>query len=289
MLPNANYDFQNVYKKKISGHSFTAWKLRNFSFTIIWKKSVKTTILLHIDLTKKTCRNFYKSWQHWLREVVNNTAALFEWKQEEEIVGTTIMWMTWFGHLKSRKTFAPSVRKMSLITADTAETHFKVIIIGGGLAGLSAAVHLVDHGVSGICVLEAKNNLGGRIKTVALDGSPLELGAQWIHGACTANSVFNLANRWESLHSNLTKRLLLDFFFFFFTNAEIVKMALFTNHRIFFWVNWTKKAALSTLHIVTHLIYFHIKKDISWNQSTIWIFSETVAFTEFLQNKTYIF
>ena len=83
---------------------------------------------------------------------------------------------------------------MSLNTADTTETHFKVIIIGGGLAGLSAAVHLVDHGVSGICVLEAKNNLGGRIKTVALDGSPLELGAQWIHGACTANSGFNLAN-----------------------------------------------------------------------------------------------
>ena len=81
---------------------------------------------------------------------------------------------------------------------DTAETHFKVIIIGGGLAGLSAAVHLVDHGVRGICVLEAKNSLGGRIKTVALDGSPLELGAQWIHGACAANSVFNLANRLES-------------------------------------------------------------------------------------------
>ena len=71
----------------------------------------------------------------------------------------------------------------------------KVIVIGGGLAGLSTATHLVDNGITGICVLEAKNNLGGRIRTVALNGSPLELGAQWIHGACAANSVFNLANK----------------------------------------------------------------------------------------------
>ena len=49
--------------------------------------------------------------------------------------------------------------------------------------------------ISGVCVLEAKNNLGGRIRTVSLNGSPLELGAQWIYGACAANSVFNLANK----------------------------------------------------------------------------------------------
>ena len=73
--------------------------------------------------------------------------------------------------------------------------HYKVIVIGGGLSGLSAATHLVDHGISGVCVLEAKNNLGGRIRTVSLNGSPLELGAQWIYGACAANSVFNLANK----------------------------------------------------------------------------------------------
>jgi len=72
---------------------------------------------------------------------------------------------------------------------------FKVIIIGGGLAGLSAANHLVENGVSDICVVEAKSSLGGRIHTTFEDGNPLELGAQWIHGACNANSVFNLANK----------------------------------------------------------------------------------------------
>ena len=38
---------------------------------------------------------------------------------------------------------------------------FQVIIVGSGLAGLSAAAHLVENGVKEICVLEAKNSLGG--------------------------------------------------------------------------------------------------------------------------------
>jgi spermine oxidase len=82
--------------------------------------------------------------------------------------------------------------KMTLLSN---KTDFKVVIIGGGLAGLSAAVHLVENGVNDICLIEAKNSLGGRICTIGVEGNPLELGAQWIHGACTANSVFNLANK----------------------------------------------------------------------------------------------
>ena len=43
---------------------------------------------------------------------------------------------------------------------------FTVIIIGGGLAGLSAADYLVNHGAEDVCILEAKNSLGGRIHTI---------------------------------------------------------------------------------------------------------------------------
>lgn len=76
------------------------------------------------------------------------------------------------------------------------QNSFKVIIIGSGLSGLSAAAHLVQHGEDDICVLEAQNRLGGRIlTTVGVNGNPIELGAQFIHGSCTANSVFNLANK----------------------------------------------------------------------------------------------
>jgi phytoene dehydrogenase-like protein len=42
---------------------------------------------------------------------------------------------------------------------------FKVIIIGAGIAGLSAAVHLLENGVSEILVLEAQSAIGGRVLT----------------------------------------------------------------------------------------------------------------------------
>ena len=72
---------------------------------------------------------------------------------------------------------------------------FKVAIIGAGIAGLSAANHLIENGIKDIVVIEARDRIGGRIHTVKHNGRPLELGAQWIHGGCPANSVFNLANK----------------------------------------------------------------------------------------------
>ncbi len=53
----------------------------------------------------------------------------------------------------------------------------QVIIIGAGIAGLSAAQHLADLGHT-VLVLEAKNRVGGRIHTQQTqDGIPIEMGA----------------------------------------------------------------------------------------------------------------
>ena len=71
----------------------------------------------------------------------------------------------------------------------------KVLIVGGGIAGLSAARYLADHGVKDFVVLESQKRLGGRVYTEEHRGMPLEMGAQWIVGGCPANSMFNLANR----------------------------------------------------------------------------------------------
>ena len=55
-----------------------------------------------------------------------------------------------------------------------------VVIVGAGLAGLAAARALVAAGVEPL-VLEARNRVGGRVYTrPAADGTPLDLGAQWI-------------------------------------------------------------------------------------------------------------
>jgi len=66
------------------------------------------------------------------------------------------------------------------------------VIVGGGIAGLSAADILEKNGIS-FKLLEARDRLGGRVHTIEHGEGVLELGAQWLHGACHANSVFNLA------------------------------------------------------------------------------------------------
>ncbi len=59
---------------------------------------------------------------------------------------------------------------------------FDLLIIGGGLTGLTLAYRLRDSGLS-IGLIEARDRLGGRIHTTApsADLPPQEMGATWLH------------------------------------------------------------------------------------------------------------
>lgn len=68
-----------------------------------------------------------------------------------------------------------------------------VVVIGAGLAGLSAARELQRHG-NRVIVLEARDRIGGRIWTSRLwPDLPMDLGASWIHGV-TDNPLTELAD-----------------------------------------------------------------------------------------------
>jgi polyamine oxidase len=58
----------------------------------------------------------------------------------------------------------------------------RVVIIGGGVAGLAAAAALRRSGFTHVVLLEARDRLGGRVDTVDTLGVPLDRGANWIHG-----------------------------------------------------------------------------------------------------------
>ncbi len=54
-----------------------------------------------------------------------------------------------------------------------------VVIVGAGLAGLTAARRLAEAGLDAV-VVEARDRLGGRVFTEVRDGVALDLGGQWI-------------------------------------------------------------------------------------------------------------
>lgn len=63
----------------------------------------------------------------------------------------------------------------------TASKVYDVIIVGAGAAGLTCARHLSDAGKK-VCVLEARDRVGGRIYSLPHDVEPIELGAEFLHG-----------------------------------------------------------------------------------------------------------
>ncbi|HEY2279281.1 MAG TPA: NAD(P)/FAD-dependent oxidoreductase [Streptosporangiaceae bacterium] len=56
----------------------------------------------------------------------------------------------------------------------------RVLVAGAGIAGLTVANALTQAGIDCV-VLEARDRIGGRLHTVDLGGSPVELGGSWIH------------------------------------------------------------------------------------------------------------
>jgi monoamine oxidase len=57
----------------------------------------------------------------------------------------------------------------------------RILVVGAGMAGLTAARHLAEAGRK-VLVLEARDRVGGRIRTLRDQGEILELGAEFIHG-----------------------------------------------------------------------------------------------------------
>ncbi|XP_041369864.1 peroxisomal N(1)-acetyl-spermine/spermidine oxidase-like [Gigantopelta aegis] len=82
------------------------------------------------------------------------------------------------------KTTANDIQKPSLTP--------RIVIIGAGIASLSAARVLHQSGFHDVQVLEALDRVGGRINTVTCEKGIIDMGAQFIHGH-KDNIIYNIA------------------------------------------------------------------------------------------------
>ena len=77
--------------------------------------------------------------------------------------------------------------------------HHKVLILGGGVAGVIAARTLHSQGIEDFVIVEARGELGGRMMTHSFGGKVIEQGPNWIQGTQEgdgpANPIFVLANK----------------------------------------------------------------------------------------------
>ncbi|KAJ8931980.1 hypothetical protein NQ314_015064 [Rhamnusium bicolor] len=84
-----------------------------------------------------------------------------------------------------------------LINIYNGPEYSKIVILGAGMAGLGAAMKLTELDCKEFLILEAQDQPGGRINTVVVDGKPLDIGAQWLHGKDTP--LYDMALKYNLL------------------------------------------------------------------------------------------
>ncbi len=89
------------------------------------------------------------------------------------------------------------------------ESNAEVLILGGGMTGVSAANKLTELGISDFIILEAQERLGGRMRTAEIaPGVNVNVGANWIQGVDSAeprlHPIFDLAQRCGGLEGIYT-------------------------------------------------------------------------------------
>jgi polyamine oxidase len=95
-----------------------------------------------------------------------------------------------------RRTFLMTLGGMSLCErsirrAPRTRRDETVVVVGAGMAGLAAASNLKQQRFR-VVVLEARNRVGGRMKTDRSFGCAVDLGASWVHGV-DGNPLVELA------------------------------------------------------------------------------------------------
>ena len=110
---------------------------------------------------------------------------------------------------RKKEVYPPMTPKLGSLQARRSfrdkEKRINVVVIGGGVAGLSAAASILKHGKAAkypmnVTILEARERLGGRVNTAELqDKTRVDLGAAFVHGCNRTNPVYAIARKKDNV------------------------------------------------------------------------------------------
>ena len=66
-----------------------------------------------------------------------------------------------------------------------------ILILGAGMAGISAAKRLTERGLENFVIVEGADRIGGRVREVNFGGVNVEVGANWVHFSNMKKSEIN--------------------------------------------------------------------------------------------------
>ncbi len=67
-------------------------------------------------------------------------------------------------------------------TTSSCSSNSTVLILGAGATGLAAAYELEQSGITNYIIIEASDQIGGRMKSAAFGGRTVQVGANWVQG-----------------------------------------------------------------------------------------------------------
>ena len=78
-------------------------------------------------------------------------------------------------------------------------TKTKVLILGAGVSGVTAASTLYENGEKDFLILEGQDYIGGRMKQKEFHGVMIEEGANWVHGATAEddNPLYDIMKKYN--------------------------------------------------------------------------------------------
>ena len=94
------------------------------------------------------------------------------------------------------------LRSRSVNSSTSTSKNETILILGGGVTGVIAARTLHERGYDNFVIVEARDELGGRMQTQTIGGNwTVERGPNWVQGTQTGdgpkNPILTLAEKWN--------------------------------------------------------------------------------------------